>query len=182
MAGTLSVAEALHRAQSAIGRGTKYKLGRGGTNPAAALPSDRNGECDCSGFVCWCLKMSRRTSDPTYTRFNGGWINTSALVHDIRNPVGFFSKLEVPVPGSLWVYGWSGGQPGHVAIVDAVKKSGTTIIHCSSGNYERTRDAIRKTAATLFEKNPRAVLGWFAGYDRAITVPAREVAGNLLAP
>lgn len=171
----MDVSEALSRASSMIGKKTKYKLGRGGTKPTAPTPADGSGQCDCSGFVCWCLGMSRKTKHPAYLKHNGGWINTSAIVFDAKNPVGFFSRLQAPVPGALWVYPWAGKRPGHVAIVEAVKKSGVSIIHCSGGNFRRTGDAIGRTSAAMFEKNPAALIAWFAGFGTAATLPVNEV-------
>lgn len=169
-----SVAEAIARATSMIGQGIRYRMGRGGVNPAAPTPADKNGECDCSGFVCWCLKMSRIVKHPAYP---GGWINTTSMVADINKPVGFFSKITTPVPGAIWVYPET-STAGHVAIIDAVKKSGPTIIHCRSVSG----DAVGRTAAGVFTKNPKSVLGWFAGYDNAAAVAPNELFDELFAP
>jgi hypothetical protein len=171
----MNVSEALARATSMIGKKTKYGLGKGGNNPAAPTPADKNGYCDCSGFICWCLGLKRQTTHPAYP---SGWINTSSIVADANSAVGFFSRLQTPVPGALWVYGWRQKRPGHVAIIETVSKSGCTIIHCSSGNSQRG-DAIARTSGALFEKNPAAVIAWYAGFDTASTLPAHEVLDEL---
>lgn len=88
----------LTRARSAAGLGIRYKLGGGGMAPTAERPSDLAGQCDCSGFFCWALGISRQTSHPLYRKFNGGWINTDAMVHDAIAPTGFFEKVELPAP------------------------------------------------------------------------------------
>ena len=172
----INVSNVLARAASMIGKGTKYKLGRGGTNPAAATPADAAGRCDCSGFICWCLGMSRKTTHPAYLKFNGGWINTNAIVFDANSAVGFFTRLSAPVAGALWVYPWKKAtkRVGHVAIIDSVSKSGTSIIHCSAGNYRGSGDAIRRTSGALFEKNRDSIIAWFAGFDAAMS-PSNEL-------
>jgi hypothetical protein len=171
----MNVSEALSRATSMIGKGIKYGLGKGGSNPAAPTPADKNGYCDCSGFICWCLGLKRQTTHPAYP---SGWINTSSIVADANSPVGFFSRLQAPVPGALWVYPWRNKHAGHVAIIDAVSPAGITIIHCSSGNSRRG-DAIARTSATLFQKNPAAILAWYAGFGAPAALPAHEVLDEL---
>jgi cell wall-associated NlpC family hydrolase len=161
----MDVEDALARAKSMIGKATKYKLGAGGLVPAAASPVNLDGACDCSGFVCWCLRMSRQTSHPAYVHFNGGWINTDAIVFDAGSAVGFFSRLDAPRVGALFVYP-SGGTPKHVGHVGIISVAGATtkVIHCSSGNYKKTGDAIQETVPTVFTANPNTIIAWFAGF------------------
>src|SRR6185369_3844953 len=97
----MNVSEALARARSMIGKGIKYKLGRGGLNPAAPTPADKAGLCDCSGFVCWCLGLSRQNYNPAY---HSNWISTASIVADVNGAGGLFKRLKAPVPGALWVY------------------------------------------------------------------------------
>ena len=101
----ITVDNLLARARSAIGRGVKYRLGAGGMNPRGESPGNVANECDCSGFVCWALGMSRQTDHPLYVRFNGGWINTDAMVHDAQSSTGFFTRIPEPRVGSIVVYG-----------------------------------------------------------------------------
>jgi hypothetical protein len=61
-----------------------------------------------------------------------------------------------------------------VAIIETVSKSGCTIIHCSSGNNKHG-DAIARTSGALFERNPAAVIAWYAGFDATSTLPTHEV-------
>lgn len=70
--------EVIAKARGALGKGIKYKLGRGGYKPAADSPASA-GECDCSGFIAWCLGFSRNLTDPFYLKANGGWFETSWL-------------------------------------------------------------------------------------------------------
>jgi cell wall-associated NlpC family hydrolase len=149
-----------------VGQGTQYKLGYGGMKPDAPTPA-ANGGCDCSGFICWALGISRKTTHPFYVDFIGGWIATESIFADAQKPVGFFERIDVAKPGALVVYPDKGGHQGHVAIVSEVGpgagvKGVTKIIHCSKGNGANG-DAIQETAATVFHNNPASILCWYAG-------------------
>lgn len=56
------------RAMSAVNQGIRYKLGKGGMNPGSPTPA-ASGQCDCSGFVAWCLFMSRKTDQSFYMSY-----------------------------------------------------------------------------------------------------------------
>lgn len=146
-----------------IGKGVRYKLGRGGIDPASPTPATPDGLCDCSGFICWVLEMSRKTDHPFYVHFNQGWINTDAIVADVKAPVGLFSPA-VARPGALIVYPRSGKKVGHVGIVTKVTGGmPDLVVHCSSGNFKSTGDAVRETPPTVFNR-PATVLAWWAGF------------------
>src|SRR5262249_41728790 len=115
----IEVEEILSRAATASKTATKYKLGAGGMDPAAVSPGNIRAECDCSGYVCWCLGISRKTDHPLYVKFNGGWINTDGIVHDALTATGFFTRLEAPKVGCLIVYPAQKPKPaiGHVGVV-----------------------------------------------------------------
>jgi cell wall-associated NlpC family hydrolase len=162
----------LRRAISAIGKGTIYVLGKGGRKPIAELPGDSEKRCDCSGFVSWCVGLDRyQPRSSLYKKYNGGWISTDAIVFDAKRPKsesGYFTRVEIPTPGDIIVYGDKDGRQGHTGIVSAVrdfendpKWAGLKVIHCSSGNYKKTKDAIRETGAEVFLKN-KAI---FARFD-----------------
>lgn len=156
------------RALTATNKGTKYGLGAGGTNPNAALPSI-NGKCDCSGFVSWCLNMSRKTNEAFYVRLNGGWIETTAVSKDIGSSSGIFEPLDHPEPGCVVVYGDYRGNDGrhhegHIAAVTEVNGGRGVggidkIVHCSVSN-DAAGDAIQETDAHIFANNRNSVLGW----------------------
>jgi len=168
----MMVSELLDRARSMTGRRVIYKLGGGGMSPSAPSPANMRNECDCSGYVCWCLGRSRQTSHPLYVRFNGGWINTDAMVHDAVRPAGFFEKLAEPRPGCIVVYasrppGQKVGLVGLVTEVRAVAGGPARVahvVHCSHGNYRGVGDAICETAPTAFQK-PDAIYAWYEGVD-----------------
>jgi hypothetical protein len=160
-----SVADMIARARSAVGRRTKYQLGEGGTRPAAELPGAPLKGCDCSGYVCWCLGIARHTDHNLYAHFNGGWINTDAIVHDACAHSGFFYKIESPKVGAIIVY--PSQRPsrkyGHVGIVTEVKQGKMSkVIHCSSGNYANLGDAIAETGPETFA-NKGTILAWYDG-------------------
>ncbi len=160
------VADMISRARSAAGKGTKYQLGEGGSRPAAALPGVPSRGCDCSGYVCWCLGIARQTDHNLYMRFNGGWINTDAIVYDARENTGFFYEIPSPKVGVVIVY--PSKRParsyGHVGIVTEVRESKVSkVIHCSSGNYTSHRDAIAETGPEVFINNADTILTWYEG-------------------
>jgi hypothetical protein len=87
-----------------IGKKIKYKLGSGGTNPAQQSPAGNDGACDCSGFVAWCLEISRRVQGvPWYDALhNGEWVNTDAIYRDAMSPFGFFERYGGPWETAGW--------------------------------------------------------------------------------
>lgn len=132
----------LHRARSAVGLGTAYRLGRGGFKPTA-LWIDRSS--DCSGFVAWVLGLSRvpKLSRPW-------WIETTAIHKDATGKRRVFERILEPTPGCVVVYPDLNGTQGHVGIVASV--SPLTVVDCSSGSYRRTGDAIREHGGEAFER------------------------------
>ena len=163
-----SVARVLERARQILGKKIKYDLGAGGMLPTMASPANLKNACDCSGFVSWCFGMSRKTEHPLYVKFNGGWINTDAMVHDAKKQTGFFRQLSSPKVGCIVVFP---GPPlrriGHVGLVTEVDDTGTVateVIHCSSGNFRNFGDAIRETSLGVFQK-PDTIFAWYEGVD-----------------
>lgn len=155
-----SVAELIARAREAIGQGIRYKLGSGGMNPNASLPAHDN-KCDCSGFICWVLGLSRETNIPFYKKY-GGWIFTDSMVDDVNSNSGIFDRLALPEPGCIVVYG-AGKAIGHVGLVSDVSDGEmVSVIHCSSGNDRRFGDAIKETSPDVFMR-PDALWGKFTG-------------------
>lgn len=141
----------VHRALSAPGCDTVYASG-GAIPPLSASAWPHAGAAtDCSGFVAWCLRMSRRVNHPLYRAVNGGWFETTAVYQDGLASTGFFSRVPRAEPGCLLVYpdrSDDGGlHQGHIGIV--VKASGDGIagvdqvVHCSLSAYRKTGDAIR---------------------------------------
>lgn len=150
------------RARSAIGHGTLYRLGAGA--PAnAPKPWDETGSCDCSGFVCWVLGLSRYQPILSFLKpLNGGWLNTDGMVCDSLSPTGFFEGVAgAPLPGDLVVYpslwyakkvhraerpfGQYTPRIGHVGVLTQ-----GMVIHCSAGNYKKSADSIQETDLSPF--------------------------------
>ena len=156
--------ELIARARQQAGTGTKYRLGGGKTT--GVDPRDENASCDCSAYVCWCLDI--RKHQPSLA-----WYNTDGIWWDATNEqTGHFAAIEKPAPGAITVFpsrGLSkvpGPKIGHVGIVTKVASNGTiTTLHCSSGNFNRTGDAIRETAADVF-KQSATVFAWAANVVR----------------
>lgn len=149
----------IERARSAVSKGIRYKLGKGGVTPTAKLPDEAK-KCDCSGFVCWILSISRKTDHPFYKKY-GGWIYTDSMEADINNEAGIFERLTVPIPGCIVVYG-AGAKIGHVGLVsEVVDGKMKKVIHCSSGNDEKFNDSIQETTPAVFDRAD-ALWGKFA--------------------
>ena len=150
---------------SAVSRGCKYKLGAGGRLWHKGTPwTPALMTCDCSGFVAWCIGEDRHTNHPWYRALNGGWLETTAILRDAREPAfGMFAEVawEAALPGDFLVWGDSGGKQGHVGIVTtvggALHRGPTLVAHCSMGNWRQTKDAIGVTDATIFLSHGAAV-------------------------
>lgn len=165
----ITVDDFLARARSAVGRGVKYRLGAGGMDPRSESPGNVNNECDCSGFVCWALGISRQTDHPLYVRFNGGWINTDAMVHDAEVSTGFLTRIPEPRVGCIVVYASKppARKVGHVGIVTTVetdwgKLRAARVLHCSHGNDSTKGDALRETDVAVFRR-PDTIFTWYEG-------------------
>lgn len=151
------------RARSAVGQGIRYALGCGGWEPTDALPCRKvfrrpKGKlvpvralwCDCSGFVAWCIGLSRKT-----TIFRGKWgISTVSIHRDAMGPGKWFRLLdpgEDPLPGDFAVYPDRFDAvarktlQGHVGvIVDPAKRM---VIDCGSSS-----DGVTERVATFWGK------------------------------
>jgi hypothetical protein len=162
----MQVAAVLARAHAAVAQGIRYKLGQGGMSPGSPTPGN-DGQCDCSGFVAWCLGMSRHTPDQFYVHFNGGWIETTAVWTDVGQSVGIFDQTSKK-PGAVVVYPDEHGHEGHIGIiVDA-----NSVVHCSLGNDHKYGNAIQVTPLTVFSSNPKTRFGWFVGLQDNISLAA----------
>ena len=146
----------LARARGAIGKKCIYTLGKGGMDPTAEAPWDLALECDCSGFACWCLGISRLQA--------GKWLGTDAIDFDAEMPGGLFDQVprEEAQPGDVIVFPHRvRGHHGHIGIVGSIGFTGPeTAIHCSLGNWTRTNDAIQETNCGVFWLN-RAIVARF---------------------
>jgi len=153
----MDVDAVIARAMSAVDQGIRYKLGMGGMKPGNPSPA-AGGQCDCSGFVAWCLGMSRQTRDTFYVNFNGGWIETTAVWTDTGKSVGIFEQLDAPKRGAIVVFPDAMGKQGHIGIITGPGK----VIHCSKGNDNHFGDAIQQTGLEVFTR-PDVRYGWFVG-------------------
>lgn len=139
-----------------------YELGAGGMHPDVPVPWNLNHKCDCSGFVSWCLGVSRFSKHPFYKQFNGGWINTDAIAADMKNPAGIFYQIKNPVEGAIMVFPSNkplGINFGHVGIVTAVREKEILVTHCHAGNTGLNGSAISTTTSKIFTR-PGLVIGW----------------------
>ncbi|WP_443939644.1 CHAP domain-containing protein [Pedobacter sp. MW01-1-1] len=152
----------VERARSMVGVDIAYRMGAGGMSPTLSKPSS-TGFCDCSGFVCWVLGLSRQSTIPFYKHSFGGWINTDSMEADILSSTGIFDRLALPEPGCIVVYG-AQSRVGHVGLVSQVTAGRMTkVIHCSSGNSRNNHGrSIQETPPTVFNR-PDTYWGKFLG-------------------
>lgn len=161
----------LNRAQSALAKSTTYKSPGSVPSLAASSWPTSGAATDCSGFVTWCLRISRQTDHPFYVRQNGGWFDTAAVYADGEASVGFFDKLDKPKPGSMLVYpdyvsGDGEHHDGHIGIVlDANGGRGveavTRIVHCSFGASNALGDAVQATPPTVWLNHDHSSCVWY---------------------
>jgi hypothetical protein len=161
--------EAVARALSATGQGCKYLLGQGGMKPYRSVPWDMDQECDCSGFACWALGMSR---------FDGVvWYDTSRIFSEAMKGKDLFKRVEwaQALPGDLLVYpdrknGNGKVVQGHVGLVTSVGPQGgpALMVDCSSGNWRRHSDAIFEGPPTPFIGNDFTIVASFTRFSDAL--------------
>lgn len=132
------------RARSQVGRGV-YKLGTGGRDPHAATPFI-TGQCDCSGFVAWCLGLDRYQPG----KIDGDWVSTTAVWRDAQGPRRLFERVEpaqatagdIVVYGSTYEHGRRVGI-GHIGVVvePAVIVATMRIVHCAASGEIAVRES-----------------------------------------
>lgn len=155
----MKATEVVSRARSAIGHGCVYQLGKGGMHPENLQPwppSMPNLGCDCSGFVAWCLGVSRSLAKNHPHYEFGGWFETSAVARDAKSEFGFVNEVlwTLAQPGDILVWGDHDGHQGHIGIVSEADATGPTrVVHCSKGNWRTTGDAIQETDVAIFKAN-----------------------------
>jgi len=154
-------------AREAVGFDTRYALGAGGRLWHKATPwNPLTHKCDCTGFLAWCLEMDRKTNHPLYAKWNGGWLESSAIARDAMLPgAGMFDRMlwTSAAPGDVLVWGDRDGHQGHVGIVSEANDGPQAVVHCSMGNYRATGDAIQETDVSIFLRNG-AIVARYAGF------------------
>lgn len=79
---------AVSRALQWVGKGI-YGLGKGGLKPGRIGPLDKDGKCDCSGFVTWAWGIPRYDGE--------NWHNTSFIYADAKGKQKFYQIVEPDV-------------------------------------------------------------------------------------
>lgn len=156
----------ISRAKSGLNKHTRYQS-PGTTPPLDAVTWPPSGaKIDCSGFMAWCLRVSRKVNHPKYIQINGGWFETTAIHADVANSWGFFEQLSIPRVGAFLVYPDHDGHDGHIGVVTSVKGGSgingvSSIIHCSLGAWNTHQDAIMETPPTPFLHQANSLIGWY---------------------
>lgn len=163
----MDVATLVARAKSGLGKKTQYSSpGKTPALDAVSWPAT-GGKIDCSGFLAWCLRISRKVPHPKYVNINGGWFETTAIHADAQASWGFFEQLTVPAVGAFLVYPDENGHDGHIGLVSAVNGSAgiegvTSVIHCSYSGWTKHGDAIRETGPSAWISRPDSRIAWYA--------------------
>jgi hypothetical protein len=120
----------VERARSAVGKGIRYGLGKGGYRPNDPLPArvgprsaddpTRARWCDCSGFIAWCCGVSRHRAWSDFA----AWFSTDSIYTDAGGAQRHFVEVAhgAVEAGDLLVYpDWRDDagklRQGHVAVV-----------------------------------------------------------------
>lgn len=167
---TMSRDVVVERALSGVGTSTAYTLVNPRSPPLALERWPSMGiSTDCSGYVAWCLRMSRKVQHPLYKKVNSGWFETTAIYKDGQTETGFFSPAAKVMPGCLVVYPDKGGTQGHIGIVVSGEGAGldgiAEVVHCSSGNYKKSGKAIMRTDARVWQKRADSLVLDYIGYS-----------------
>jgi len=164
----MDVTTLVARAKSGLGKNTVYK------SPGVTPPLDANtwpasgARCDCSGFLAWCLRISRKVNHPKYIAINGGWFETTGIHADVLGSWGYFEPQPKPIVGAFVVYPDKNGHDGHIGVISKVNgKAGVAgidlVIHCSLGGYKSKGDAIQETAPGPWAARADSAIGWYTG-------------------
>jgi hypothetical protein len=196
MAIASNVDEVLARARSQAGLGIRYKLGGGSARASRHTCADTGGTCDCSAFACWALGVDKQGSYPFLVPAGqpvepgNQWYGTDNMWNDsVHVALGLFSKIDRPIPGCLILYpaqrlSGKKSTPGHVGIVTKVGAEGAVVVlHCSSGNFRQTGDAIQETDDSAFRGKAGLIFAWYAGVAVPVTrVGPEEMAFSIVRP
>lgn len=161
--GLMSADRLVTMARRYVDKPCTYALGKGGIKANSDVPWS-GGECDCSGFVAWCMGVSRKTDNPLYVKLNGGWIETTAVWTDATvYKTGLFYQIAKPAYGCIVVYPDAAGHQGHIGIISEVNDQNvaTKVVHCASRNP--LGRAIQETVPDVFTRNPQAIFAWYEG-------------------
>jgi hypothetical protein len=123
--------------------------------------------CDCSGFVCWALGISRRDGAGAGDD-EDQWINTDSIWNDAIHEGARFYAIDRATPGCLVVYPQKDSRErfGHVGLVSEVGADGraASVVHCSATNFSTAPfDAIEVNAGEAFQRQPKSIYAWFRG-------------------
>lgn len=142
---TCGTQQTMNRAHSVLNLKTVYKLGKGGFDPTKGFTP----QCDCSGFIAWAIGIPRELPPRS-----NKWLSTDEYWKGgapVKANLFLPKNLNEAMVGDLLVYPDSGGNQGHIALINQVDLNMPTfIIHCSSGNFRNFGDAIRITNPNVF--------------------------------
>jgi len=121
--------------------------------------------CDCSGYICWVLKMNRKGPRAAWTDEDGR-IYTGSIWDDANGgEVKFENLYRKARPGALLVYPKpvGGERYGHIALVTKVDEQhhATQVLSCSARNFKTPpHDAIAESDADVFYEHEQTLTVW----------------------
>jgi hypothetical protein len=155
----MTPSELIARARTACNKGVVYGLGEGGYHPDDPLPARQGmhlikGDllpssglwCDCSGFVAWLCRRSRKPDNDFRL-----WLSTDSIVHDALMDHILFTAIQTPVAGCFAVYPDykapdGSHHQGHVALITDPEQH--LVIDCcasKNGIFEHVQDVFWHT-------------------------------------
>lgn len=156
--------QAIGRAVDMINYPSRYHLGSGGSDPGAiscfVASTDGVGQCDCSGFVAWCLGYDRWQKRLYSDRDLGEYVSTDSMVEDANRHQILFRRTSNPRAGDLICYPGKRNHGrrvhiGHVGIlIQPPNAPGPSVIDCASGKDRRSAgiSVARRSIATWIGK------------------------------
>lgn len=136
--------------------GTIYTLGSGGYG---WFQDDFDAECDCSGFIAFCLGLSRKPSTAFMAKGTKWWFSTDSMVLAAKEGV-FFREVEKGTPGCLAAYPdyKSRGElrQGHTAYITDWRGTVPWGYDCSSSQSRKTGDAVKLRSLSFFTRHRAA--------------------------
>mgnify|MGYP002639546124 FL=1 len=137
--------------------GTVYTLGAGGYGWAQREFDD---ECDCSGFMAFCLGLSRKPSTAFQVKGRQYWFSTDSMVAAGKEGL-FFREVGSLTPGSIVAYPDRNRDgkvtQGHTAYVSEIRNGIPFGYDCSSSQSRKTGDAIKLRSLAFFNRRKTTV-------------------------
>ena len=136
--------------------GTIYTLGSGGYG---WMQDEFDAECDCSGFIAFCLGLSRKPSTAFMAKGVKWWFSTDSMVLAAKEGV-FFREVEKGTPGCIAAFPDYKSQgkrrQGHTGYITEWRGTVPWGYDCSSSQSRKTGDAVKLRSLSFFNRHKAA--------------------------